>query len=85
MTVTIDQRLRRIVAAQRYLLLFATISGAHLYGFPSPGSDFNLRGAHVLALENVVCLEVRDETITSEETRAALNDLRMRVRLARKS
>ena len=34
-----DSRLHRIVAAQPYPLLFATISGAHLYGFPSPDSD----------------------------------------------
>src|SRR5215467_4613430 len=59
----IDPRLHRIVAAQPYPLLFATISGAHLYGFPSPDSDFDLRGAHVLPVEKVVGLEVRDETV----------------------
>lgn len=59
----IDPRLHRRVAAQRYPLLFATISGAHLYGFPSPDSDFDLRGAHILPLEKIVGLEVRDETI----------------------
>ena len=58
-----DPRLRRIVAAQPYPLLFATISGAHLYGFPSPDSDFDLRGSHVLPLESVVGLQVRDETL----------------------
>ena len=61
--MTIDPRLKRIVAAQPYPLLFATISGAHLYGFPSPDSDFDLRGAHVLPLEKVIGLEVRDETV----------------------
>ena len=61
--MTTDPRLHRIVAAQPYPLLFATISGAHLYGFPSPDSDFDLRGAHVLPLEKVVGLEVRDETV----------------------
>jgi uncharacterized protein len=61
--MTIDPRLHRIVAAQPYPLLFATISGAHLYGFPSPDSDFDLRGAHVLPLDAVVGLEVRDETV----------------------
>jgi uncharacterized protein len=61
--MTIDPRLQRIVAAQPYPLLFATISGAHLYGFPSPDSDFDLRGAHVLPLEKVVGLDVRDETV----------------------
>ena len=62
--MTIDPRLHRIVAAQPYPLLFATISGAHLYGFPSPDSDFDLRGAHVLPLAQVVGLVVREETIT---------------------
>jgi predicted nucleotidyltransferase len=61
--MTIDPRLHRIVAAQPYPLLFATISGAHLYGFPSPDSDFDLRGAHVLPLDTVVGLDVRDETV----------------------
>ena len=60
---SIDPRLHRIVAAQQYPLLFATISGAHLYGFPSPDSDFDLRSAHVLPLDAVVGLEVRDETV----------------------
>jgi predicted nucleotidyltransferase len=64
--MNIDARLKRIVAAQPYPLLFATISGAHLYGFPSPDSDFDLRGAHVLPLEVVVGLELRDETVQSE-------------------
>jgi predicted nucleotidyltransferase len=61
--MTIDPRLHRIVAAQPYPLLFATISGAHLYGFPSPDSDFDLRGAHVLPLEKVIGLQVQDETV----------------------
>ena len=54
------------MAAQPYPLLFATISGAHLYGFPSPDSDYDLRGAHVLPLDAVVGLEVRDETVQQE-------------------
>jgi predicted nucleotidyltransferase len=61
--MNVDPRLKRIVAAQPHRLLFATISGAHLYGFPSPDSDFDLRGAHVLPLASVVGLEVREETI----------------------
>src|ERR1041384_7474031 len=59
----IDPRLHRIVAAQPYPLLFATISGAHLYGFPSPDSDFDLRGAHILPLDKIVGLDIRDETV----------------------
>src|SRR6266446_2285248 len=64
--MTIDPRLHHILAAQPYQLLFATISGAHLYGFPSPDSDFDLRGAHVLPLEKVVGLKVRDETVEQQ-------------------
>src|SRR5258706_13483091 len=64
--MTIDPRLHRIVAAQPYPMLFATISGSHLYGFPSPDSDFDLRGAHVLPLEKVVGLDVRDETVEQQ-------------------
>ncbi len=61
--MTTDDHLRQIVAAQPHPSLFATISGAHLYGFPSPDSDFDLRGAHVLPLEKVIGLEVHDETV----------------------
>jgi uncharacterized protein len=61
--MNIDPRLHRIVSAQPYPLLLATISGAHLYGFPSPDSDFDLRGAHVLPLEKIVGLNVHDETV----------------------
>ena len=64
--MTIDPRLHRITAAQPYPLLFATISGAHLYGFPSPDSDFDLRGVHVLPLTKVIGLEVADETVQDE-------------------
>ena len=59
----IDSRLHRITAAQPYPLLFATISGAHLYGFPSPDSDYDLRGAHILPVQAVVGLEIKDETL----------------------
>jgi predicted nucleotidyltransferase len=42
--------------------LFVTISGAHLYGFPSRDSDVDLRGAHVLPLESVIGLRPPRET-----------------------
>jgi predicted nucleotidyltransferase len=56
-------RLLKQVAAHPYPLLFATISGAHLYGFPSPDSDFDLRGIHLLPLRDVVGLTVGEETV----------------------
>jgi predicted nucleotidyltransferase len=44
-------------------LLFATISGAHLYGFPSPDSDYDLRGVHVLPMQKIAGLDIEEETI----------------------
>src|SRR5260221_7551730 len=70
--MTINPRLERIVAAQPYPLLFATISGAHLYGFPSPDSDFDLRGVHMLPAERMLGLDVEDETVECEEMREGL-------------
>lgn len=51
-------------------LIFATISGAHLYGFPSPDSDFDLRGCHVLPAREVLGLDPGRETIEMERTDA---------------
>ncbi|MCA9087247.1 MAG: nucleotidyltransferase domain-containing protein [Planctomycetaceae bacterium] len=58
-----DPRLQKQVNEHPYPLLFATISGAHLYGFPSPDSDFDLRGVHLLPLEEVVGLQEGRETV----------------------
>ena len=59
----VDEKLRRQVASHPYPLVFVTISGAHLYGFPSPDSDFDLRGVHLLPLKEVVGLKVGRETV----------------------
>ena len=61
--MTYDPRLHKQIAEHPYPLLFATISGAHLYGFPSVDSDFDLRGVHLLPLENVLGLHVNHETV----------------------
>lgn len=61
--MNIDDRIHRQVVAHQYPLLFATISGAHLYGFPSPDSDFDLRGVHILPLRDVVGMTENVETV----------------------
>lgn len=63
--MTLDPRLLKKVAEHPYPLVFAAISGAHLYGFPSADSDYDLRGAHVLPLKGVLGLAVNDETVES--------------------
>lgn len=65
--MSFDPRVEKEIAAQPYPLLFATISGAHLYGFPSPDSDYDLRGVHILPVRDVIGLETGRETIEISE------------------
>jgi uncharacterized protein len=67
-----DPRLKTELSEHPYPLLFATISGAHLYGFASPDSDFDLRGVHVLPIQEVIGLEPGRETIESSHMREEL-------------
>jgi len=69
----LDSRLYAVVQAQPYPLLFASLSGAHLYGFASPNSDFDLRGVHLLPVEKVVGLESAEETLEISEKRDDLD------------
>jgi uncharacterized protein len=67
-----DMRLRATLAEQPYPLLFATLSGAHLYGFASPDSDFDVRGVHILPLREMVGLDVGRETVERTSLRDGL-------------
>lgn len=64
-----DSLLQQVVGEQPHPLLFVTISGAHLYGFPSPDSDFDLRGVHVLPASEVLGLGPCHETFERSEVR----------------
>jgi predicted nucleotidyltransferase len=44
-------------------LLFATVSGAHLYGFASVDSDLDVRAAHLLSAAEVVGLRIGPQTL----------------------
>lgn len=71
----IPDRVRAAVREHPYLLLFATVSGAHLYGFPSADSDWDLRGAHILPAEEVLGLLPLRETIEQSERSSIELDL----------
>ncbi|MFG2122436.1 DNA polymerase beta superfamily protein [Streptomyces sp. NPDC048710] len=58
----LDMDLTPVIAEQPDPLLFATVSGAHLYGFPSQDSDLDLRGAHLLPTADLVGLREPEET-----------------------
>lgn len=64
-----DPRLLAEVHSHPYPLLFATVSGAHLYGFPSPDSDWDLRGAHLLPLDGLLGLAHGPETVSRSHVR----------------
>ncbi|WP_432249943.1 nucleotidyltransferase domain-containing protein [Streptomyces sanyensis] len=74
-------------AEQPHPLVFATVSGAHLYGFPSRDSDVDLRGAHLLPAADLVGLREPEETRTAmrdadgTELDLVTHDLRKFVRL----
>ena len=70
--MNLDSRLS--VAAQLHVpnALFVTVSGAHLYGFSSPDSDYDLRGAHLAPLRDLVGLFTARETIEVAEEREGL-------------
>ncbi|MEO3975451.1 nucleotidyltransferase domain-containing protein [Streptomyces sp. CAU 1734] len=76
-----------VVAEQPDPLLFATVSGAHLYGFPSRDSDVDLRGVHLLPVADLVGLDEPEETRSRMWTRdgteldLVTHDLRKFVRL----
>jgi predicted nucleotidyltransferase len=70
--VSFDARLLRAVAEQPHPLLFVTVSGAHLYGFPSGDSDWDLRGVHVLPAESVVGLRAGPDTVETSGVRDGL-------------
>lgn len=60
----VDRRYLAAVTLRGPEPVFATISGAHLYGFASPDSDIDLRGAFLLPTHDVLGLYPADETLT---------------------
>lgn len=67
-----DTRLMAEIADHPYRLLFVVISGAHLYGFASPDSDYDLRGTHLLPIPEIIRLDPGLETIASSHMREEL-------------
>jgi hypothetical protein len=66
MTVEVPSWAGRVAADLPYPLIFATVSGAHLYGFASADSDLDLRAAHLLPAAEVVGLRTGPETLQTD-------------------
>jgi predicted nucleotidyltransferase len=54
--------IRAVLATHPHPLVFATVSGSHLYGFESADSDYDLRGAHVVPVRKLMGLKEVPET-----------------------
>lgn len=61
--MNVTEKLHSEINRQPYPLLFVTVSGAHLYGFPSADSDYDLRGVHLLPTHEVLGLHDTRDTI----------------------
>lgn len=51
-----------VIKSHPHPLLFSSISGAHLYGFPSENSDWDIRGIHLLPLESFLGMQETNDT-----------------------
>ena len=65
MTLTVPAWSAEIIATLPHPVIFATVSGAHLYGFASTDSDLDLRAAHLLPAHEVVGLHTGPSTVQS--------------------
>ncbi len=67
MPASISRTRFSILGRQPYPLLFVTLSGSHIYGFPSADSDYDLRGVHVTPSSQVLSLHgIGRETVEDE-------------------
>jgi predicted nucleotidyltransferase len=58
-----EAAIARTIDAHPHPLIFVTLSGAHLYGFASPDSDFDLRGVHILPPAALLGLDRGPDTV----------------------
>jgi uncharacterized protein len=65
---TLDRDVLARIAHRGPRPVFATISGAHLYGFASPDSDVDLRGAFLLSVRDLLGLQPARETVEVADT-----------------
>jgi predicted nucleotidyltransferase len=71
-TIDVPPWAAEIPATLPYPLVFATVSGAHLYGFASVDSDLDVRACHLLPAAEVVGLRTGPETLEIDEWRDAV-------------
>ncbi|GIE80527.1 nucleotidyltransferase [Actinoplanes philippinensis] len=69
MTTVVPEWAADAATALPYPLIFATVSGAHLYGFASVDSDLDLRASHALPPHEVVGLRTGPDTIEHDSVR----------------
>ncbi len=59
----LDKRLLTEIDKHPYPIVFLVVSGSHMYGFPSSDSDFDVKGAHALPVQEVLGLGRARQTV----------------------
>ena len=59
----VSQIKKRVDETQNGRVIYITISGSHLYGFPSKNSDVDYRGTYITGTENLLGLHRRRDVI----------------------
>jgi len=68
-TIEVPEWAAETARALPYPLIFAGVSGAHLYGFASVDSDLDVRACHLLPAAEVLGLRAGPETLQSDGVR----------------
>jgi len=76
---------KKINEDQNGKLIYLTISGSHLYGFPSKDSDVDYRGAYLTGEENLLGLRGKRDVIEISEPDIVVFELKKELGLALKS
>ena len=58
-----------IIEDHPYPLIFATVTGSHVFGYASPLSDYDIHGAHLFPLQSVLGFDPPAETCERKEER----------------
>ena len=62
--ITLSEMIERaLTLSHSYPLIFSTITGSHAFGYASPLSDYDVRGAHLLSLHQVLGFALSGETV----------------------
>jgi uncharacterized protein len=73
---------KQVNAEQNGRLIYLTVSGSHLYGWPSEDSDIDWRGCFVTGVDNLLGLKSRRDVVENRSEDISLFELKKEANLA---